>query len=356
MTLNSSIREHLEEIEKRELSPLATLSSESKGRKIKEEPCSIRPAFQHDRDRIVHSKAFRRLGDKTQVFLSPKGSHYSNRLTHTLEVTQIGRTIAKALMLNESLTEAIGLGHDLGHTPFGHAGERALQKLLKDKGGFRHEKQSVRVVDFLARRGRGLNLTYEVRNGILMHSKGKGPLFKKSGIPETLEGQIIRLADIIAYLNHDIDDAMRAGFLDISKVPYNDILGDKGSKRINAMVTDLISESYGSINNGEELIRFSDKMTLMIEEIRDFMYKKVYENSSIRKEFDKSEDIINALFYYFLENQDQLKCYYAPLVSEDPTVNVTDFIASLTDSYAIFIYNRLFIPERLKFPGFYNED
>jgi dGTPase len=356
MILNSSIREHLEEIEKRELSEYAALSCRSKGRKEKEDPCSIRPAFQHDRDRIVHSKAFRRLGDKTQVFLSPKGSHYSNRLTHTLEVTQIGRTIAKALLLNESLAEAIGLGHDLGHTPFGHAGERALQKLLKDKGSFRHEKQSVRVVDFLARRGRGLNLTYEVRNGILMHSKGKGPLFKTKGIPETLEGQIIRLADIIAYLNHDIDDAMRAGFLDISKVPYNDVLGDKGSKRINAMVSDLISNSYSSIESKDPIICFSDKMTLMIEEIRDFMYKKVYENISIRKEFDKSEKIINALFGFFLENQDQLKCYYAPLVSEDSVVNVTDFIASLTDSYAIFIYNRLFIPERLKFPGFYNED
>jgi len=354
MSSLQNIRLHLEEIEKRELSWAACLSSASKGRVKFEEPCSIRPAFQHDRDRIVHSKAFRRLGDKTQVFLSPKGSHYSNRLTHTLEVTQIGRTIAKALLLNESLTEAIGLGHDLGHTPFGHSGERALGKLLKS--GFRHEKQSIRVVDFIARNGQGLNLTYEVRNGILMHSKGLGPLIKKEGIPETLEGQIIRLSDIIAYINHDIDDALRGGFIELKDVPYNDVLGEKGSQRINFMVKDLISESFSAIESGDRMILFTESTTFMIEEMRDFMFKKVYESPVIRKEFDKSEKIINSLFYYFLDNYDHFAEFYSPLISTDREQNVVDFIASLTDSYAIHLYTSLFIPERLKFPDFKNED
>lgn len=354
MSIYENIRLHLEEIEKRELSWAACLSSASKGRVKYEEPCNIRPVFQHDRDRIVHSKAFRRLGDKTQVFLSPKGSHYSNRLTHTLEVTQIGRTVAKALLLNESLTEAIGLGHDLGHTPFGHSGERALGKLLKS--GFRHEKQSIRVVDFIARNGQGLNLTYEVRNGILMHSKGKGPLIKSEGIPETLEGQIIRLSDIIAYINHDIDDALRGGFIELKDVPYKDVLGEKGSQRINLMVHDLVSESFAAIEAGEKMIRLSDQMTHMIEELRDFMFRQVYEAPVIRKEFDKSEKIIDALFNHFLENYSQFAECYSPLLSADREQNVADFIASLTDSYAIHLYNSFFIPERLKFPDFKNED
>lgn len=352
--ISDNIRKHIEEIEKRDLSWAACLSADSKGRLRYEEPCSIRPAFQHDRDRIVHSKAFRRLSDKTQVFLSPKGSHYSNRLTHTLEVTQIGRTIAKALCLNESLTEAIGLGHDLGHTPFGHSGERALGKLLKN--GFRHELQSIRVVDLLSRNRTGLNLTHEVRNGIVMHSKGKGPLMKKTGLPETLEGEIIRLADIIAYLNHDIDDAVRGGFLDIKNVPHNDILGEKGSKRINYMVTDVISESFAALEAKEKTIKLSGEMTRMIEDLRDFMFTNVYETPAIRKEFEKSEKIINALFFYYLENYDLFTEFYPPLKDTDHETNIADFIASLTDSYAIHLYTKLFIPERLKFPDFKNED
>ncbi|MGI6394265.1 MAG: deoxyguanosinetriphosphate triphosphohydrolase [bacterium] len=349
-----NIREHIEEIEKKELSWAACLSSKSKGRKNPEEPCSIRPAFQHDRDRIVHSKAFRRLGDKTQVFLSPKGSHYSNRLTHTLEVTQIGRTVAKALFLNESLTEAIGLGHDLGHTPFGHSGEKALGRLLKK--GFRHEKQSIRVVDLLARNGEGLNLTHEVKNGIVMHSKGQGPLLKKDTLPETLEGQIIRFSDIIAYLNHDIDDAVRGGFLDIKKVPYNDILGERPSYRINMMVTDLISNSFKALNANEKEIRFSSNMVKMIEDLRDFMFLNIYETTEIRKEFEKAEKIIESLFYYFSDNYDKLSEFYSNPVSDDPETNITDFIASLTDSYAIHLYTTLFIPKRLKFPDLKNEE
>jgi len=354
MMISDNIRKHIEEIEKRELSWAACLSSETKGRVKFEEPCSIRPSFQHDRDRIVHSKAFRRLADKTQVFLSPKGSHYSNRLTHTLEVTQIGRTIAKALFLNESLTEAIGLGHDLGHTPFGHSGERALGKLLKN--GFRHEKQSIRVVDFLARNGSGLNLTYEVRNGILMHSKGKGPLMKKEGLPETLEGQIIRFADIIAYLNHDIDDAVRGGFLEIKDVPHNDILGEKGSQRINYMVTDLISSSFEAIEAKEKIISFSDETVKMIEDLRDFMFSNIYEMPEIRREFAKSENIIKSLFYFFKENYENFEEFYSRPASDDPETNIADFLASLTDSYAIHLYTKLFIPERLKFPDFVYED
>lgn len=343
-----NIREHLEEIEKRELSWAAALSANSKGRLREEEPCSIRPAFQHDRDRIVHTKAFRRLGDKTQVFLSPKGSNYSNRLTHTLEVSQIGRTVAKALLLNESLTEAIGLGHDLGHTPFGHSGERALGRLLKN--GFRHEQQSLRVVDFLAKNGQGLNLTHEVRNGIVLHSKGKGPLIKKTGIPETLEGQIIRFADIIAYLNHDIDDAVRGGFLDIADVPHKDILGERGSQRINAMTTDLIYNSYEAISAHEKIIRFSDKMADIIGDLREFMFKNVYELPAIRKEFAKAEQIISVLFKHFQENYELIiNSNFIP-VSDDQETTIADFIASLTDSYAIHLYNNFFIPKTLKFP------
>ena len=348
------IREAVEKRERDNLSPLSCLACKSKGRRVHEPECEIRTVFQHDRDRIIHSKAFRRLKYKTQVFISPSGDHYRTRLTHTLEVSQIARTIARALSLNEDLTEAVSLGHDLGHTPFGHSGERALGKLLK--GGFRHEKQSIRVVDFIARNGQGLNLTYEVRNGILMHSKGKGPLIKSEGIPETLEGQIIRLSDIIAYINHDIDDALRGGFIELKDVPYKDVLGEKGSQRINLMVHDLVSESFSAIEAGEKMIRLSDQMTHMIEELRDFMFRQVYESPVIRKEFDKSEKIIDALFNHFLENYSQFAECYSPLLSADREQNVADFIASLTDSYAIHLYNSFFIPERLKFPDFKNED
>ncbi len=353
MTINKSIREHLEDIEKKDLCYAACLSSESKGRMKNEKKCDIRPVFQHDRDRIVHSKAFRRLADKTQVFLSPKGGHYSNRLTHTLEVTQIARTVAKALLLNESLTEAIALGHDLGHTPFGHAGERALNKILEN--GFRHEKQSLRVVDHLSRNGEGLNLTYEVRNGIATHSKGKGPLINKESAPATLEGQIVRLADIVAYLNHDIDDAVRGGFLKKKEVPYCEKLGNRGSERINSMVKDLVSESLKTIEANDPAITFSKEMTKTVEDIREFMFSKVYETKVVRQEFEKSENIIRSLFKYFKDNYDHLNEYFYPFVSDDPLVNITDFIASLTDSYAIFLYTKLFVPERLKYPGFRND-
>lgn len=351
MVVPNNIREHLEEIERRELSKYAALSASTKGRMKPEEPCTIRPAFQHDRDRIVHTKAFRRLADKTQVFLSPKGSNFSNRLTHTLEVTQIGRTVAKALLLNESLTEAIGLGHDLGHTPFGHSGEHMLNRILKN--GFRHEKQSLRVVDLLAKNGQGLNLTYEVRNGIVCHSKGKGQLVTRNGIPETLEGQIIRFSDIIAYLNHDIDDAVRGGFLDPSDVPFRDILGERNSQRINAMTTDLIENSFEALEAGEGIIRFSDKMVNIINKLRDFMFSNIYENRVIKKEFEKAEHIVEQLFYYIMENYDRFVERSMVLeIDKEKEINVADFIASLTDSYTIHLYKTFFVPETLKYPDF----
>lgn len=348
-----SVREHLEQIEAETLSPFATLSVNSRGRNS-EKPnyalCNIRPIYQHDRDRIVHSKAFRRLADKTQVFLSPKGSHYSNRLTHTLEVSQIARTVSRALSLNESLTEAIAVGHDLGHTPFGHAGERALNEIVS--GGFRHEKQSLRVVDLLAKSGDGLNLSWEVRNGIVLHSKGRGSIFSPQNVPATLEGEVVRLSDIIAYLNHDIDDAVRGGFLTKKSIPFASDLGEKSSERINKMVRDMIETSFGYLNDGERKILVGDGMQNIINELRSFMFEKVYDNPAVRKEFHKSEKIISFLFTYFSENPDELALYYFPFVSDKLEQNITDFLASLTDSYAIEIYTQLFIPMRLHYPEF----
>ncbi len=352
--LHTTIREHLEQIEVQTLSPFASLSMNSKGRNQNKpncELCDIRPIYQHDRDRIVHSKAFRRLGDKTQVFLSPRGSHYSNRLTHTLEVAQIARTVAKSLLLNESLTEAIAMGHDLGHTPFGHAGERALNELAPN--GFRHERQSLRVVDLLAKSGQGLNLSWEVRNGIVTHSKGRGEIFNSPDIPATLEGQVVRLADIIAYLNHDIDDAIRGGFLDAEKIPYTDVLGQKGSQRINTMVRDLVETSYRHLQDGDAVITLSDAMRRVINGLREFMFDSVYTAPSIRAEFEKSESIIRSLFTYFQTHPERLAEYYAPFVSAIHEQNITDFLASLTDSYAIKLYTALFIPSRLSYPEFH---
>lgn len=243
-----SIRKMLEEREKKFLSPFAQLSSESRGRKILEDECSIRPAFQHDRDRIIHSKSFRRLKHKTQVFLTPTGDHYRTRLTHTLEVSQIARTLAKALALNEDLTEAIALGHDLGHTPFGHAGEEILNEICP--GGFHHAAQSLRVVDFLEKDGKGLNLTFEVRDGILKHSKGKGDVIPEDPKDEpcTYEGRLVRIADIIAYINHDIDDAMRAELISPQDIPRDCVerLGESHGQRIDSMVRDILEQAQDS--------------------------------------------------------------------------------------------------------------
>jgi len=351
--IKTSVREHLEQIEENTLSQYAAFSSRSKGRMEKDDVCEIRPIFQHDRDRIVHSKAFRRLEDKTQVFLSPTGSHYRNRLTHTLEVSQIARTITKALSLNDSLTEAIAMGHDLGHTPFGHTGERALRKILKD--GFFHEKQSLRVVDKLAKSGKGLNLSFEVRNGIVSHSKGRGPLHKADGLPLTLEGQIVRLSDIIAYINHDIDDAIGGGFLKKEMIPYRKETGESGSERVNSMVSDIIKSSYEMIEAGEPLISLSPIFTEIVVDLREFLYENIYLSKKVNSEFAKAERVILSLFEYFSKNYDQLTTYYRPLISDNPLRNIADFIASLTDSYAISLYEKLFVPVRMKYPEYYNE-
>lgn len=349
-----NIREHIENIEERTLSPLAYLSSRTKGRAYSEKECSIRPAFQHDRDRIVHSKAFRRLEDKTQVFLSPQGSHYRNRLTHTLEVSQIARTVAKALFLNESLTEAVAMGHDLGHTPFGHAGERALNRLYKK--GFRHEKQSLRIVESIAKSGRGLNLTLEVRDGILNHSKGMGKIKTRKSIPFTLEGQVVRLSDIVAYINHDIDDACRSGILKSKDIPHVEIIGESSSRRINAFVRNMIKTSHEHIMSEDAFITFDDFFHKIIEDIRQFMFENVYNSREIRKEFRKAETVVEFLFEYFMENYNELQNYYSPFISEEQDTNVVDFIASLTDNYAITLYNSLFIPKRMKYPGYFDEN
>lgn len=338
--MEKSIREFLEERERKILSPKAAFSSESKGRKKPEELCSIRPEYQRDRDRIIHSKAFRRLKHKTQVFLSPTGDHYRTRLTHTLEVSQIARTISKALCLNEDLTEAISLGHDLGHTPFGHAGEEALRELLP--GGFNHYEQSLRVVDFLEQNGRGLNLTYEVRDGIHKHSKGFGEIFVEKDAPETLEGNVVRASDLIAYVNHDVDDSIRGGIIRASDIPQEaiKILGNTHAKRINTMVMDVIKNS---VENGMERICMSDEIFNATQKLRDFLYEAVYFNDKSKAEFKKTKKIINDLFYYIIEHPEKGVETFPE--SDSLEIRVGDFIAGMTDRYALRMYEELFLPK-----------
>jgi len=324
-----SIREEAEKFEKSYLSPVAALSSGSRGRSREETPCRVRTAFQRDRDRIIHSKAFRRLKHKTQVFIAPEGDHYRTRLTHTLEVSQIARTAARALRLNEDLTEAAALGHDLGHTPFGHAGEEALNELLP--GGFRHNEQSLRVVDFLEQ-NRGLNLTDEVREGILKHT-GKD-------FPETLEGQLVKICDRLAYINHDIDDAMRSGVISTSDLPREEIgyLGSNASERVNTMVTDLIYHSREA-----DCIQLSPKMREVIEEMRRFMFEKVYVDSVAKSEEHKAKRVIKEIYYYFLQNPAEIPHFngYSP---ESLEQQVCDYIAGMTDRYIISLFQDLFVP------------
>jgi dGTPase len=340
-----TIREELEEIEKKVLSPLATLSSQSKGRVRPEPPCPIRTEFQRDRDRIVHSKAFRRLKHKTQVFLSPTGDHYRTRLTHVIEVAQIARTISKALRLNEDLTEAIALGHDLGHTPFGHAGEAVLNEIFP--GGFKHVAHSLRVVDVLEKDGRGLNLTYEVRDGISKHSKGMGPLDNPLYRPETMEGQVVRVSDLIAYANHDLDDAIRAGIITIEDVPKEciKVLGKTNSERINRMVTDIIFETR---RLGEKRVVMSKEVEEAVLELRSYLFENVYMNEKIRSNFVKASKIIKELYEYFCSNPDEFSRFYGrgPREGEPLERAVCDFIAGMTDSYAISVYERIFLPRR----------
>ncbi|HVT44822.1 MAG TPA: deoxyguanosinetriphosphate triphosphohydrolase [Thermoanaerobaculia bacterium] len=338
-----NIRQMLESIEQQTLAPRAAKSAETRGRDREEPEDDLRPSYQRDRDRIIHSKAFRRLKHKTQVFLAPEGDHYRTRLTHVLEVTQIARTIAKSLRLNEVLTEAIGLGHDLGHSPFGHAGEAALDKLIR--GGFDHYRQSVRVVELLENDGRGLNLTIEVRDGILKHSKGeKGELLRKRPRSRalTLEGDVVRISDIIAYVNHDIDDGIRAGLLDEEDIPreVRTTLGARGRDRIDRMVRDVIEQTLAC---DYEAIRMTQEVLGALEELRTFMFRNLYLIPQIRAEFEKAQRILTELFEYVVGHPDE---FFAEGGEEPKDRLAVDLIAGMTDRYALNLYEKLFLPRR----------
>ena len=337
-----TIREELERTEARILSPRACLSSRTQGRVRPEAPHAIRTEFQRDRDRIIHCKSFRRLKHKTQVFLSPFGDHYRTRLTHCLEVSQIARTIARALRLNEDLTEAIALGHDLGHTPFGHSGEATLATLLP--GGFHHADQSLRVVEKLEYEGKGLNLTAEVRDGIALHSKGRGEIFDPDpeDMPSTLEGQIVRVSDVIAYVNHDSDDAVRAGIISDQDIPTHliRILGKWPATRIDRMVMDVVE---ASLSAGLERIAMSERTLKAVLELREFLYQRVYFNSTAREELRKTEKIIRDLYDYVLSNPAGLVKDYP--AGDDLETKAADFIAGMTDRYAMALYEQIFLPK-----------
>ncbi|MDD2431055.1 MAG: deoxyguanosinetriphosphate triphosphohydrolase [Firmicutes bacterium] len=328
------IRIALEEREESLLMPEASLSRESKGREFFEEPCPYRTDYQRDRDRIIHSKAFRRLKDKTQVFISPEGDHYRTRLTHTLEVTQIARSAARALNLNEDLTEAIALGHDLGHTPFGHTGEEALDEVVST--GFKHNDQSLRVVELLEKRNtryRGLNLTYEVRNGILCHTGEKSP--------ETLEGQIVRLADKIAYVNHDAEDALRAGIIQEGDLPKEaKLLGRNSSARINTLVRGLVDHSYG-----KKEVSLPDELLNLLMEFRRYLFANVYIGSSAKTQESKAQNLLKMLFYYYLENPKEL-LKNTKSTDDDSDIErlACDYIAGMTDRFAVHEFSKHFIP------------
>ncbi len=342
--MNKTIREGLEERERLILSPFATFSAMTKGRQRFEEECPLRPSFQHDRDRIIHSKSFRRLKHKTQVFLAPAGDHYRTRLTHTLEVSQIGRTISKALRLNEELTEAISLGHDIGHTPFGHAGEDTLNQIIP--GGFSHSDQSLRVVDLLERDGQGLNLTYEVRDGISRHSKGRGEILCEDpdSMATTLEGQVVRIADIIAYINHDIDDAARGGVISQKDIPVRciNLLGETHSKRINTMVNDIITET---LRLDDAKLHVTEKILSAMNELRDFLWNRIYENEMVHADFHKAAKILTELFQYFLEHSDTFLFFIEKeSLYDSPERCICDFLAGMTDRYAFNLYEKVFLP------------
>ncbi len=338
-------RAEFEKIEYKFLHEKAVKSRDSKGREKREKPCKIRTAFQRDRDRILHSKSFRRLKGKTQVFLSPVGDHYRTRLTHTLEVAQIARTIGRALRLNEDLIEAIALGHDIGHTPFGHTGEAVLNTLLGEHGGFRHPQQSLRVVSYIEKNGMGLNLTEEVRDGILKHSKGFGEIIKKDAMPSTLEGQVVRISDIIAYINHDLDDAIRAGVIRKSRVPMLDYFGKRHSRRITKIVEDVV---FSTMERDYEMVVFSEEMEENVVKMRDFLKEHVYFNPYVKAESEKSRNIIEFLFNYFTENYREIPFYkeiLRVLKSYEPYEAARDFIAGMTDKYAIEQFREIFMPK-----------
>ncbi len=329
-----TIRESLEQWEKEYLSPYAALSVNSKGRLKTEEQCDIRPVFQRDRDRIIHCKAFRRLKDKTQVFLTPEGDHYRTRLTHTLEVSQTARTIAKALKMNEDLVEAIALGHDLGHTPFGHAGERALNRVCPL--GFEHSEQSVRTVDRLEKNGQGLNLTYEVRDGILNH--------QTIGKPHTLEGKIVRFADKIAYIHHDMDDAVRGGILKESDVPkeIQEVIGSSTGERLDHFIHDIVTSSFD-----KDDIVMSEPVAEAMKQIRQFMFERVYQNPEAKSEESKAEVLMETLYQHYMKHIDDLPEEFLNLISEgEPRERVVcDHVGAMSDRYAIAVYEEIYIPK-----------
>jgi len=350
MAENEMIRKTTEELEDRFLHKAAKRSSCTVGRAKSEEPCSVRTSFARDRDRILHSKPLRRLARKTQVFLNPEGDHYRTRMTHTLEVVQIARTIARALRLNEELTEAIALGHDLGHTPFGHAGEAVLNKLLPD--GFRHAEQSLRVVDVLTRKGHGLNLTAEVRAGILYHSKGKGPIIPESipqdpAFPVTVEAQVVRISDIIAYANHDMDDAVRGKIISVDDIPQKilGVLGLHNSARIAYLVKDLL---ISTDLEKEPKICLSETALQALSGLRDFLWDNLYENPLVHGQFSKATDIVEHLWVRLRQDPHEFFRDYWPncpeKVKEPIDRAVTDFIAGMTDRYAIRVFEKLYLP------------
>lgn len=333
-----NIRETREDWEEQYLSPYASHSGKSRGREIYEEPCDIRPDYQRDRDRILHCKAFRRLKHKTQVFLAPEGDHYRTRLTHTLEVSQIARTIARSLGLNEDLTEAIALGHDLGHTPFGHSGEMILNEICPD--GFAHYEQSVRIVEKLEKDGNGLNLTWEVRDGILNH--------KTSGHPSTLEGGVVRLSDKIAYINHDIDDAIRARIFVEAELPaqYTDVLGHSVRERLNTMVHDIIGSSMG-----QPAVMMSPGMEEAMRGLRSWMFEHVYRSDIPKAEEGRAQQLIVSLYRYYMEHVIELPEEYLLMMvqrGEKKERVVCDYIAGMSDSYAIEKFKELFVPKAWK--------
>lgn len=332
------IRKRIELDEEQYLSPYASLAKKSRGRDVTEEECDIRTVYQRDRDRIIHSKAFRRLKHKTQVFISPEGDHYRTRLTHTLEVAQIGRSIARALRLNEDLTEAIALGHDLGHTPFGHAGEKALDEVCSV--GFKHYQQSIRIVEKLENKGNGLNLTWEVRDGILNHPT--------KGTPSTLEGKIIRLADKIAYINHDIDDAIRGKILSIEDLPKEelDILGTSAKQRISNMIHDIVDNSLDKND-----VIMSPEFLSSMKRLRKFMFQNVYIGSKAKTQEDKAQKMLRQLFVHFKDNEHLLPIEYLERVDSNEDILdrvVCDYVAGMTDRYAVTTFMDMFLPSSWK--------
>ncbi len=344
-------RKEFENREKRIISNFGCLSSQSKGRKIEESPCQIRTNFQVDRDRIVYSNAFRRLKHKTQVFLNPTGDEYRTRLTHTLEVAQIARTISRALSLNEDLTEAIALGHDLGHTPFGHGGETILKEI--HSSNFSHDKQGLRIVQKIENNGKGLNLTHEVLDGILKHSKGYGKIIptKPSEAACTIEGQVVRISDIMAYINHDLDDAVRSGVILAEKLPAFCVktIGSTHQQRAIAMIEDVISSS--SAESGNLVLRLSDNMMKAMTMLREFLYENVYRSEKVHHEFVKAKKILSELYAHFIEYEEELYLEMGKIgirscadSNNHHAQTVCDFIASITDRYALNLYKKIFFP------------